>query len=150
MPLSELDKGWMAALLDSEGYIRKAAISTTTLKPVNRPPYERERFQYPDVRIVNTSLELLQRARRLSGGQIYPHHSEWGKKPSHVLVIMGKDAVKSLLQELLPHLIVKREAASLAIKDIEKHASETRFPWNKGLTKESDTILRRWSEQRRK
>lgn len=102
--MTETEVAWFAGVLDSEGTVNLLS------KGINKTPHLR-------MSIANTCYPFLERVAELSGtGAIgvhrvfQPHHS-----PSWVWYCYGPNA-RSILRQVLPWLIVKRDKALLALE----------------------------------
>lgn len=145
MNLSEFDKGWLTALIDSEGHISKGYSSMSK-------QYGTIQYQYASIRITNTCIDFLKKAQELCSGTIRLRKSgggHLGKKPCYDLTISGKTIVKDILETLLAYFIVKKIIATEAIECIRKREATTNYPWNRGRSKETDPRLAKWSIERR-
>lgn len=101
MKINELDKAYLAGIIDGEGWI-------TVHKTKGRYYY-----LYLGVKMTTTeALELLSSA---SGKDMQKYH--WGKpsnSPTYQVMLYGKE-VQQLLELLFPYLRVKRRQATLAL-----------------------------------
>ena len=67
------------------------------------------------IQISNTDLRLLQWVQRRFGGMIHPHARHRGnRKPSFQWAALSDD-IASILEAILPYMIVKREQAELML-----------------------------------
>src|SRR5947209_6353182 len=105
---SESEKSWLACFIDAEGVI--------SLDKDSR----HESFNVK-VSVYNTNFEFIQRFASLTGAKIHsrPPHG-FGRKEQFEVWITSKAKVKSLLEVILPYLIVKRAKAEAVLAYIEK------------------------------
>lgn len=112
--LTDLEKAYIAGIVDGEGHI-EIGLNVETRKPHTRYAIS--------VVVTNTDYGLLDwLQRRLPGSYIREKHyaapkAHW--KPAWSLRLHRRGSVKSLLQELLPYLIVKRDRALAALHAID-------------------------------
>ncbi len=117
--LTEAEKAYIAGIVDGEGHIEIG---------VGRRQRTRRNQYAVQVVISNTDFALHEwLARRIHGGtirEVNHGHANW--KRSWVFVVRRRGSVRSLLTELLPHLVVKRTRALEALAAI---ASIKRRQW---------------------
>jgi hypothetical protein len=108
MSTSSAQLGYIAGFLDGEGHITiRRCNATRSITPSYQPV----------VGFTNRDLRPLQLIHQLFGGKIYqkarklPQH-----RPAFELTIFRRAETKALLEALLPHLIMKREQADLALR----------------------------------
>lgn len=107
-PLPPERKGYIAAILDGEGYVTVSRKKDKTMKVG---------YGYrPMVGVTNTNKKLLDFLMELTGlGRI--HRSKAAKKnhkPSYQWVLWSQQA-RQLLEEVLPYLVIKKTQAELII-----------------------------------
>lgn len=118
--LTEAQKGYIAGFLDGEGNlnIRKHPRS-----------YNGKRYWTHSIRIVvvNTCPTPTDYMQRLLGGKRYvrQQHLGRGHQVSYALALNGAES-QSLLKQILPYLIVKKDVAELMLK----------YPLNRGQSKD--------------
>ena len=116
MTLNEAQKAWLACAIDSEG-----CICTSKPKPGRNKPY-------PAMFVFNTNLKFVEHAALLAGDIARVHKAQSSKvfivsgertltkfKPVYRLQVNGTKCI-SLLKEILPYLIIKKDAALRAIE----------------------------------
>lgn len=105
---------YLAGLIDGEGYI--------SLRPSNKGKY---RKYYPRIQVTNTYKPILDLLVEELGGTITPKRNKnpnW--KEGYDWRLHG-DAARKLLQDLLPYLIIKKEAAIITLKGDQKESNQT-------------------------
>jgi len=105
---TDVDRGWLAALIDSEGSIG-AYIAN-------------KRLIIPRISIANTCKELMQRTKNILGSEgtiqcVRP--SKYGWKPCYIIHIFSIPRIHSILKQLEPLLIAKKEQAKVMIRFCE-------------------------------
>ena len=101
------DMSYLAGFFDGEGCI------TTFRNHVKRHPGE---FSYClKMNVSNTNLEVLKIFEAAFGGGIFTKKPKEGFKQAYVWQINGV-AAKEVLKQLLPHLVVKKAEAELALQ----------------------------------
>lgn len=105
MTWQEIEKVWLACAIDTDGWIGIA-----------KTPYGLT----PRIRIYNTHLGFVQHAAKLIHRKIkidirVTNHPNGSRKPCYRVDISGKPCV-SILKEILPYLIIKKERANEGIK----------------------------------
>lgn len=86
--MNDFDTGWLAGLIDGEGNISRGT-----------------------VRVTSTDLDILEKARRVSGaGDIVARSadSRGRRKPSYVWQVLRKRDALPLLAAVLPHLCTRK------------------------------------------
>ncbi len=110
---SEVDRAWLAAIVDGEGciYISRSKAGATTGRGRN---YVRTQDAFDaGVSVVNTSAALLERCVQITGlGKVRPSHNR-GTQAFEWRIYSSK--ARQLLRELYPHLVAKQDQARLAI-----------------------------------
>lgn len=119
-----MDWSYVAGFLDGEGSISLARGGSYRYKGVRREPTYR-----PAVSLSNTNREVLDAIATFVGiGKVHVHREERGNKTGFVYMLTGQRASK-LLAGVLPHLIVKREQAEIALAFIERRAAQRTRPF---------------------
>lgn len=110
--LTEVEKSWLAAIIDGEGYLPK----------INNE------YVHPVMSIANTCEELIQYAYSLIDGgcfhSILPK-SSFGRKRQYFVTLAKRNNLKDLLCVVTPYLIVKKAKAEALIDWIDKHPAST-------------------------
>ena len=107
--MREVDKAWLAGLIEGEGCFTILAESTCKKGKI----YVHYR---PYITISNTSVELLEWVQKILGyGRIY-HYSRPPWKAEHTLCVYNKAQIIRLCQDILPYLIAKRKHAMVLIE----------------------------------
>lgn len=104
-PLTDWAK--LAAFIDSEGHIRVVSKK----QKVKDRIYQQE---YLEVTVCNTSPLLMQWLTRLFGGSVQPKQRRDGDKPAWLWYVAARQA-STILQGCLPHFVIKRDQADLAL-----------------------------------
>ena len=99
--LADIDKGYVAALLDGEGHIGLSHSSTSGYRI--------------KVEITNTNLEVLRWLVERLGGRVNNHNKETSRSKASYRWTIAKFSAVHLLRYLLPVLIIKRGQADAAI-----------------------------------
>jgi len=134
MKLNDLERGYVAGIIDGEGSIILA--------------FGRERFNLgwkisPKISVQNIDLRLLEWLRDHIGGSVYSqpitrtgHH---GKKPIWSYTLSGMENIRFLLEQNLPLLIVKREHAEIMLR----YCNLRKQHWHKRFTQEEFDLANR-------
>jgi len=113
--LSEAEKSWLACAIDGEGYM---GLRTTGTK----------HNQYTRFVIFNTNYKFIKKASKLTGCKIViiqPTKGHLGKKTLYGIAVNKHKIVLETLEQILPHLIIKRKKAIEIISFIKSRS------WNK-------------------
>lgn len=108
--LDDLEKGYIAGILDGEGCI--------TIKVCNQTPKRMKRFT-PELSIASTSkkvIEWLKEKLKITSSIYSWQHKE--KRRMYRISIWKQREIRDLLYQLLPLLIIKKEEAYLMIEFI--------------------------------
>lgn len=97
--ITDIEKAYIAALLDGEGTISIQSQGGRTARPI--------------VAICNNNLECLLMVKELFGGEIYPKGIQARNKRWKVNSL--NDVIK-FLEEVLPFVLIKRRQAELALE----------------------------------
>jgi len=154
--MNEIDKAWLACLIDTEGCISKAR------------PQKRTNLRWNFV-IGNTDVQLLEKARQIigDGAHIYLRknnsskfhsHDSYERKPLYVLNVDRRLVLKQILEEILPYLITKKQNALDALdwlKTVPLTVSEaqgirSRKMWDDPLFREKMLVAHRTPQYREK
>lgn len=105
--LSEFQLGYVAGFFDGEGCVY-----------MEKPKH----LWYPAVNFTNSDLRVIEYIQEVLGKDgstltRHKHHNRW--RISYQLRIRAHHTVKSLLEQITPYLIVKREVAEVAIRALE-------------------------------
>lgn len=110
--ISEIDKAYLAGIIDGEGHIGIRI---------------RDKLLSLCIQITNTDAQLIEWIRkRLEGIRMYVNKVDsfdkghFGKKTVWIIKIYQTLSIKMLLDALLPYLIVKRKKAELVLRAIDK------------------------------
>ena len=106
--MKEIDKGWFAAAIDGEGTIFLGKKKGT-------------------VSIYNTERSFVEYAKKVFGhGCVSVNTRVEGKKICYAWVLAGRENIKSLLSEIMPYLIIKKDKAINMLKWIDDIGVEPR------------------------
>jgi len=106
--MKEIDKGWFAAAIDGEGTIFLGKKKGT-------------------VSIYNTERSFVEYAKKVFGhGCVSVNTRVEGKKICYAWVLAGRENIKSLLSEIMPYLIIKKDKAINMLKWIDDVGVEPR------------------------
>ena len=108
--LTDVQAAWLACAIDGEGTIG----IWRQRRSKNDPRWR----YYAAVSISNTNFDFIKHASNLVDGAVHVHNSERVKKEGHrvcyVLRVRSR-AIPQVLEQILPHLIVKRKQAEVAL-----------------------------------
>jgi hypothetical protein len=125
-PLSEVQLGYLAGIIDGEGCIHLSARRKRVYFCHKRgKTYRGECSPYPSIQITNTNLIVLERIQEwLNGwGHIRKFVSKDGRKPRFTLAIDSARQVETILTAILPYLIIKNPQARLILHYIRRYCS---------------------------
>ena len=133
MKLNDLEIGYIAGIIDGEGSI--------SLKRQSR-----RRSLGLFIQVTNSNKAMLKWLQQKIDGGIYPHSSTYsdGSKnrlDAWIWQLRKRDDVKSLLNQLLPVLIIKKRHAELMLEFIEVHWAEGTNP--KDTTKYPEDTMKK-------
>lgn len=100
--MSDIERAWLAAVIDGEGCIQ----------------YHPHKFRTPKLVIVNCSLPFLEQVREIVGLGNITRHRRGDERTSEAwrYALVGIRAVECLI-EVLPYLIIKRDKAVYVITE---------------------------------
>ena len=128
LQLSETEKAYLAGFLDGDGMI---GFHISFRKKFRLRP--EVKFSNTDKRVIDWILQKISFMHEVSDDP----HDERHKRRYHAL-IRGPLGCRAILRELLPYLIVKREAAEMLLKYCESRA---RKPKNSPLSEEEVELI---------
>lgn len=158
--LSESEKAWLASAIDGEGsIILHNYISSATHK---------KGVQGVTIEIFNTSLDFLKYAQKIAGGKITVRRPPRRpnipyKRTQYVWMLSRQAQAKSILEQIMPYLIIKREQAIKCLDWLNKR-EERRELFSKRMSelrqknwkepqyrrKISEGVKRQWQNSRNK
>ena len=133
MPLTDFQKGYLAGLLDGEGTL-----------VISKGKEKRSRLGYSfgcHVKISNTNIELLNNINQICLGKIYCQSK---KNEVYNWCLMDKVKIVDLLEQLLPHLIIKKDRAEKMIEFCKSRINRPSF--KSGYTLSELNIANNWKE----
>ena len=119
--LTEAQKGWIAGIVDGEGYIGLVE---------NNPP-DRKRSLTPRIDVTSTTRIMQTTLRRLVGGCVgQPRDGKPNEKPQHAWSLWAVETVGPFLQVITPYLIVKRRVAHVVLDFCERRRAVRGQPYD--------------------
>lgn len=110
--LQDRDLGWIAGIIDGEGWIGIARL--------------RPKYYQPRVDVKSTTLVMQERLHSLLGGHLSTFTARKNCRPLFGWSVWSIWKVRAVLTLIKPYLVVKQEMAATVLRFCERHANELR------------------------
>jgi hypothetical protein len=118
--MTEIEKAWLAAVVDSEGTIGLTKNTLKKKRVITKDQVTYIRYSAL-MMIVNTNYEFIDRCQKLIGSNEAKHrrNARFGKKEVWGIFLRNRAQLLSVLRDIEPYLIIKRELSRRLIEWLE-------------------------------